>query len=225
MTPNRPTRSQSKRFLLAFTAFALVSATLISGTSHAATTGEDGAAAAEDTNVGGNETSEPAEPGDPSESPDAAWLRSKVLDLLLTGRAQEWSELGENTSPEENPLGIHASAEKLFDLLADADATVEKLGTEEIRGVSTTHHRATVDLAKLAGDLPPEARVDLEAAFGADLADEFMVEFWVGEDDVMHRIRLSPASDGLKLDDGTTDESEIVAELWIPGSEGADADS
>jgi len=71
---------------------------------------------------------------------------------------------------------------------------VEQLGTETIRGMETTHYRATVDFRQypelVAPDKRDEARrsVDrlIELSGGEETAD---MEVWIGKDKLVHRMK------------------------------------
>ncbi|MDA3041038.1 MAG: hypothetical protein O3C27_16210, partial [Actinomycetota bacterium] len=70
--------------------------------------------------------------------------------------------------------------------LEDANADIEELGTETVRGVQTTHYRAVVDLAELQATLPPDQAADLEESMGAGF-DTLPMEFWIGDDGLVYR--------------------------------------
>jgi hypothetical protein len=71
---------------------------------------------------------------------------------------------------------------------------VEQIGTETIRGVETTHYRATIDLRKYVDLVPREKREEaersvdrlIELSGGEETAD---MEVWVGKDKLVHRLK------------------------------------
>lgn len=79
--------------------------------------------------------------------------------------------------------------------LEDANAEVTELGTEEIRGVETTHFRALVDLAELSSTMSPEERASLEDDFGDIDTSEFPIEFWVDADGLLRRYSMNIAEE------------------------------
>ena len=70
---------------------------------------------------------------------------------------------------------------------------IEKVGEEDVRGVSTTHYRATIDFSKYPELVPAADRAAARASMqqltkltGAKTAP---VEVWVGEDDLLRRFK------------------------------------
>jgi hypothetical protein len=61
--------------------------------------------------------------------------------------------------------------------LEAASGDVEEVGTEEVRGVESTHYRGTVDLSTFPG----------VAELGGD--DQMEMEVWVGEDNMVRRVK------------------------------------
>jgi len=67
---------------------------------------------------------------------------------------------------------------------------------EEVRGVPTTHYRATMDLEEALAQAPAEQRERLEAAFeqigsSGELGDaDVPVDVWIDEDDLPRRVRV-----------------------------------
>lgn len=80
-----------------------------------------------------------------------------------------------------------------------ADATVEEIGTESVRGVETTHYRITVDTEALLAEATPEQRAELEAQ-GPLPSGEFPMDMWIGGDGYVYRYIL--------VFDGTLVEAE-----------------
>ena len=101
--------------------------------------------------------------------------------------------------------------------LEDANAEIEEVGTETVRGVETTHIKALVDMAELAETLPPEEAAEFDDAIGAGI-DELPMEFWVGEDGLIYR--WSMAMDMSNVPDAAGMGSmTIVYELFDHGQD------
>jgi hypothetical protein len=70
---------------------------------------------------------------------------------------------------------------------------VEEVGTEEVRGVETTHYKATVDLEKVPDVLPEDQREAMRKSIDALVkqagTNEIPVEVWVDEDGLVRRMR------------------------------------
>ena len=68
------------------------------------------------------------------------------------------------------------SPERLLEALTNSSTKVEKLGSEEIRGVTATHYRAHLDKTKLG--------------IGGDTSEAAAVNAWVDEQGLPRRIRI-----------------------------------
>jgi hypothetical protein len=68
---------------------------------------------------------------------------------------------------------------------------VEEVGTEEVRGVATTHYRATVDLDRVVDQAPSEQREALRAQIEElerrTNTDEALVDVWIDDDGLVRR--------------------------------------
>jgi hypothetical protein len=82
----------------------------------------------------------------------------------------------------------------LDNLRATSDR-VEQVGTEDVRGVSTTHYRARVELRRLPNVVPPaqreSARRSAERLIQLAGTDSYPVEVWVDRRHMVRRISLS----------------------------------
>lgn len=77
--------------------------------------------------------------------------------------------------------------------LRGATGDLEVVGTEEVRGVRTTHYRGTVDLARAAERAPEEVREQVEASL-EQLASQtdattLPMNVWLGEDGLVRRVQ------------------------------------
>lgn len=114
---------------------------------------------------------------------DGKWLKVDA-DGLTGGR------FGEVLGPQQ----LDPSA--FLDLLTDVGAPVTELGTEDVRGVSTTHVEAEVTFAQVLDDLPAERRERLESlldglAVGAADLPPVPVEAWVDADGLVRKLSLT----------------------------------
>src|SRR5579875_3123315 len=77
---------------------------------------------------------------------------------------------------------------RVLDLLRQAGASVENLGSATVGGAETTHYRVGVDLAELAqaAGLPQL----LSGRLGRLAAQQVPVDVWIGTDGLLHRISL-----------------------------------
>lgn len=113
----------------------------------------------------------------------------------------------------ENPL-------EFIQALADANADVENLGTEEVRGVLTTHYRAVLDIEALAADLPADEREELLSEVGEVDIDEFPIDVWIGEDGNIYRYSVQlDAEAAAGTDEGQFISVSMVFEMWDYGAD------
>ena len=117
----------------------------------------------------------------------------------LSDRAPQWvkvdaASMGGGTGGTL-PQGTDLDPAALLDLLKSEADSVAVAGTEVLDGVTTTHHVARFDLARLAraegAGLAPE---DAERLL-AGLADPAVtVDLWVGDDGYLHRVTTTMAT-------------------------------
>jgi hypothetical protein len=114
-----------------------------------------------------------------------SWLK---FDLLAVSEALGIDESLVRSSQQQ---GSDPTATLRY-LRATSD-DVERVGTEDVRGVQTTHYRATVDLRKYPNVVPADdreqARRSIERLIELSGDDESDMEVWVGRDKLIHRMK------------------------------------
>jgi hypothetical protein len=117
------------------------------------------------------------------------WLKIDLEEVgELTG-----ADLGALQQANQNPA-------QLMQFLRGASDDIEELGKEEVRGVETTHYRATVDLEEAAeqgaeiGELSDEMREQLQAEIERMKAqtglETLPVDVWVDEENLLRRMQM-----------------------------------
>jgi hypothetical protein len=115
-----------------------------------------------------------------SDLPDGkTWAK---IDLTKAAKAmgQDPSKLMQQLNPGSDPT-------QLLDMLGKASGGVDKVGTETVAGVETTHYHATIDLAKLVqenGATQAEAE-QLRKMIGAQ---DLPVDVWIDGDGYVRRM-------------------------------------
>jgi hypothetical protein len=129
------------------------------------------------------------------------WLK---IDLEKAGDLTG-TDLGALQQANQNPA-------QLLQFLRGASDDIEELGQEEVRGVETTHYRATVDLDEAAergaeiGEFSDEMREQLRAEVDRMKAqtglEALPVEVWIDDENLLRRMRmdLSFPVEGEQLD-------------------------
>lgn len=112
------------------------------------------------------------------------WVR---IDLSRAGKAAG-IDLASLTQSGQDPS-------QSLRLLRAVSGDITEIGKEDVRGVSTTHYKATIDLRKYPGTVPAEDRAAARAtvktltrALGGSTSP---VEFWIDEDDLVRRYAQS----------------------------------
>jgi hypothetical protein len=107
------------------------------------------------------------------------WAR---VDLTKAAKA-----LGEDPGKIMQQWDPGSDPTQLLDMLSKASSGVEKVGTETVAGVETTHYHATVDLAKLAQE-NGAAQAQAEQLRKTIGAQELPVDVWIDGDGYVRRI-------------------------------------
>jgi len=127
---------------------------------------------------------------------DAAYVRSGVLEFLADGKP--WAKVeSERIGDLTGDLAAQADlgATGLLDLLADVDAELRELGTEQVQGVTTRHVGADMDLGRLLEQAPGDRRDAIEDALdGIGVAGQDLgvvpVEAWIDGSGLLRRFSL-----------------------------------
>lgn len=94
-----------------------------------------------------------------------------------------------------------------LEVLRGVSGEVEEVGTEDVRGTSTTHYRATVDLDKAVAEAPERARNSVRQLIEQLGTSEMPVEVWIDEEGRLRRQRqrldLSQATGAAPAQGGT----------------------
>ncbi|HVM16520.1 MAG TPA: hypothetical protein VM290_02965 [Gaiellaceae bacterium] len=137
------------------------------------------------------------------------WVRFDVAELsgVQGGRPQQLQQ--------QNPA-------EMLEYLRASDAEPEEVGTEEVRGVETTHYRAQLDLERAIEqqlqELPEEQRERQRQAMRQQLEllsqTTVPVEVWVDEDGLLRRMTLVmtmqvPAQEGEPVEMRMTQRMEL----------------
>lgn len=140
------------------------------------------------------------------------------LFSLFTGQDDVWIETAAEDSgaiTEEFAFAGAGSPTEFLKELEDANATVEELGRENLRGVDTTHFRAIVDAESASADMTAEERADFEETFGAN--SEFPIDFWIDDDGLVRKFALDLTGD--TLDDPEVESASMTFEIYDYGEE------
>jgi hypothetical protein len=99
--------------------------------------------------------------------------------------------------------------------LRAASGRVDEVGEEEVRDVSTTHYRMTVDLEKVA-KLNPEQRENVERVIEQSGVRTVPTEVWLDDDGLVRRMKL--AYDDMQFAAGQRGDMAMTMELYDFGT-------
>ncbi|HUR49159.1 MAG TPA: hypothetical protein VMY88_06470 [Acidimicrobiales bacterium] len=120
--------------------------------------------------------------------------------------------LGESGAPVPSLNPASNDPRGVLDALRGVSGEVQEVGEQSVRGVATTHYRATVDLEKAQDEVPKERRDDF-AAFSEQLGiEELPIDVWVDEEGRARRFAYeveTPAAGGTPAS-----QVDLVIELF-----------
>ncbi len=151
---------------------------------------------------------------------DTSWVKWGLLAMF--GVDDAWLESDAAGSSMAADFGVGGGTDSpisLLEGLAEAEADVEIVGREDVRGVTTTHHRASLDVAALAERMSDEQRAAFEVELGASTEARYLLDLWIDDDDLLHRFELAVdergAADGAQV--GEVGGLAVVYDLWDHG--------
>ena len=158
---------------------------------------------------------------------DVVYMRFPVLSSELPA-GKSWVRLDVGQALEEQGFNFSELQEltgndprKMLDFLRAASDEIETVGTEELRGVRTTHYRATVNLAEYDKLVPADKQEELRTMLGEMIEQtglgEMPVDVWLDDFGLVRRFDLSLSA----TQPGTTDavEARMTFELYDYGKE------
>jgi hypothetical protein len=132
---------------------------------------------------------------------DVVYMRFPVLSSELPA-GKSWVRLDVAQALEKQGFNLPELQEltgndprKMLDFLRAASDEIETIGTEELRGVRTTHYRATVNLADYDKLVPADKREELRSMFGEMIEQtglgEIPVDVWLDDFGLVRRLDMS----------------------------------
>lgn len=155
---------------------------------------------------------------------EEGWMKWGLL-AMFTGVEDAWLSLdADEVGSTTEGFGFSSGAgdpTELLTVLADANADVQEVGSDMVRGVATTHYRALVDLEQLSHDATPAERAELEAQFGSLDQTAFPMDVWVGVDDgLVYRYVIDMSSEAFfDASDGEVSAATMSFEFYDYGAD------
>lgn len=85
----------------------------------------------------------------------------------------------------------------MLDQLAGVTDDIEVIGQDVVRGVATTHYRATIDAQKALETVPESSRETLRTMLAEAQLDEYVVDVWLDEDGLLRRQTMDVEAMGI----------------------------
>lgn len=150
-----------------------------------------------------------------------SWMKWSFFSSFL-GAGDNWIAGSADMAGETTgSLGFGAEGGSPSDFLAaleDADAQVEEVGSEEVRGEPTTHYKVVLDIEALAAEATPEERAELDELLGQGAPSEFPMDVWLDGDGLLRRFTM--AIDASDMEDAAELESATLTfEIWDYGAD------
>jgi hypothetical protein len=136
------------------------------------------------------------------------WLKgdAKTLSSADAGQLKQFGSLA-GTDPRD-----------VFGMLKAVSGSIEAVGTDELRGVETSHYKATIDIAKLEQLVPAAQRDSLgsveQGARQAGLA-EIPLEIWIDSEQRVRKLSLDV--DAKQPGTSVSLKASLVVELYDYG--------
>lgn len=122
------------------------------------------------------------------------YMRSKSFGTLPEGR--EWMGLDLSFGDEiESPASAGSDAKGKLELLEEATGGVDRIGTEEVRGVMTTRFRGRISVADNARRLR-ELGADTAASDVEKVGAPIQIEAWIDSEGLVRRSAVAQTKPG-----------------------------
>jgi LppX_LprAFG lipoprotein len=146
-------------------------------------------------------------------------LFESALPAGKTWISGDLEEIGRERGFDLGQVGAFGKSDPrdMLDVLRAASGDLEVVGEEEIRGVSTTHYRTTLDADELRTQLAKTEAQGVADGFADSIASaglkEVPIDVWVDEDSLLRRLEMSLTLEQL----GAAAESSFSMDLFDYG--------
>lgn len=168
--------------------------------------------------------------GEMSMEMTAPGLEGAVIDMIIEdqyvymkmppelGAGSGWTRMDMSSMPGVGPGGANQFSQdpsQYLDFLRGASDEIVEVGTEKVRGVSTTHYEADLSFDKILDQAPnqeavEELRAQLEAFEGMDSIPS---EVWIDDEGYPRRMSMTMSMEA----EGQTMEMDITMDLFDYG--------
>ncbi len=155
---------------------------------------------------------------------DRAWVSGSMMAFLSPDAVGKWieTEAGEIGADDVN-LGMDfVDPDELLARFADGQGTITEVGSETLRGTTTTRYRVVVDAQALAAGMTAEERAEFEGDFGSlDGLAELPFDIWIGDDGLTRKFSIAIGAEvmGPGPDAEDIESVSMVFEMWDYGAD------
>jgi hypothetical protein len=152
---------------------------------------------------------------------EKAWIKWGFLSLFGAPDGM-WLETAADESDgftSDFGFGGSGSPTELLDMLSEASARLDVVGTEKVRGVSTTHYRALIDTEALAQDMNAAERAEFEEELGARPIGDLPIEFWLDDEGMLRKYLIDLSDPDMFTEDDQIESAQMAFEIWDYGAD------
>ena len=151
---------------------------------------------------------------------EALYMRTDAFKQFFP-EGKEWMKIDLQAAAQQSGVDLEqlrqlgqGDPSQQLDYLEAADE-VEEVGSEEVRGVETTHYIATIDLNKVA-EQNPEAAESIRKAQGATGIDKVPAHVWVDAEGLPRRMSMKM---GLGTGGDESSSTTVLMEMFDYGTD------
>jgi hypothetical protein len=130
------------------------------------------------------------------------FLSLDALEGTTAIEGKKWLRLDPSVFGVEGQIG-QSDPNGGLDALRGVTGTVENRGTEDVRGVPTTHYRVKIDPARAVTNAPEDLREVVRRTVRPFGSDGVPADVWLDRRDRLRKIRLSVGSGSLASPKGS----------------------
>jgi hypothetical protein len=147
---------------------------------------------------------------------DTSYMKSSLFEMMPgVDDSKPWFEAPADEVSDSNTFSQGSNDPREFlEFLRNNGSEVTEVGTEDLRGVETTHLRTVLDPEKMIETAAPDEKADMEDSLdelGASGITEIPVDVWIDGDGMVRKMVMTMDMSGIDTgsDDAGFDTSEM----------------
>ncbi|MEO6987370.1 MAG: hypothetical protein ABI239_01845 [Aquihabitans sp.] len=145
---------------------------------------------------------------------DTTYMKSSLFGMFGDD-SKPWMKIP-TADQDSLTSGAPSDPNQFLDFLKNSGSDVEELGTEEVRGVETTHVRTVLDMEDIMANASAEEQAEMQEqldSMGSSLP-EIPVEAWVDADGMIRRFTMTFDASSLGEDELDGMSMEFTIEMY-----------